>query len=465
MSDPDLRASTSRESSRETRSDAPDAPAASGEARTRLVGSRTGVLADAVVTVVESAGRFGRTAARAGRAAAAVVMGPGWVFLLLIPAAFVAGYLFGWIELVIVAWAALVLAVVAVVYLVGRSPAEVSLALTHHRVVVGETAQGVVEVRNPRRRRILGSTLEVPVGDGLAELVVPGIRGGRAHSQSFTVPTARRGLVRIGPVRSVRADPIGLVRRELIWSPTEELLIHPRTVTAPSTSTGLIHDLEGQTTRDLSASDMAFHALREYQPGDERRFIHWKSTAKTGTYMVRQFEQTRRSHLVVALSLAPGDFATVEEFELGVSVAASLGVRAIRDGRTVSVVVSTITPPFAKRQTLSVRHLATHTPMRLLDEMALVEPASGALPLRDVARVVADEVPGISVAFLVCGSSVGIGRLRAAATSFPANVEVVAIVCDPESEPGLRRAAGINLLQVGFLDDLRTGLARGAAVA
>ena len=54
MSDPDLRASTSRESSREARSDAPDAPAASGEARTRLVGSRTGVLADAVSDEVDA---------------------------------------------------------------------------------------------------------------------------------------------------------------------------------------------------------------------------------------------------------------------------------------------------------------------------------------------------------------------------------------------------------------------------
>ena len=52
------------------------------------------------------------------------------------------------------------------------------------------------------------------------------------------------------------------------------------------------------------------------RPGDERRYIHWKSTAKTGRYMVRQFEETRRSHLVVALSLAATDYATDEEFEL-----------------------------------------------------------------------------------------------------------------------------------------------------
>jgi uncharacterized protein (DUF58 family) len=432
--------------------------------RSRLVGTRTGLLADGVVAVVRFSalvrGALGRVLLRI----AEVITPLGWVMLGLIPASFAAGYLLGWIEFVMVAWAGLALAVVAVVYLIGRSPAEVELRLPHRRVVVGEPAVGTVVVRNPRRRRILGTTLEVPVGVGLAELAVPGLRGRSEHAQPFAIPTGRRGVIVVGPVRSVRADPVGLVRRELLWAGSEQLIVHPRTIAAASTSTGLIHDLEGQTTRDLSSSDIAFHALREYQPGDERRFIHWKSTAKTGTYMVRQFEQTRRSHLVVAQSLSLDDYESDDEFELAVSVTASLGVRAIRDGRTVSVVVSTITPEFAKRKLLSVRSLPTHTPARLLDELAVVEPSPGALRMRDVARVVADDVPGVSVAFLVCGSRAGLARLRSAAAGFPLGVEVVAIVCDPEAEPGLRRASGLSLLHVGFLDDLRTALARGAAV-
>ncbi|MEO8263489.1 MAG: DUF58 domain-containing protein, partial [Pseudolysinimonas sp.] len=267
------------------------------------------------------------------------------------------------------------------------------------------------------------------------------------------------------PVRTVRADPIGLVRRELLWTDSAELVVHPRTIGVPSTSTGLIRDLEGAPTRDLTSSDVAFHALREYQNGDERRYIHWKSTAKTGTFMVRQFEQTRRSHLVVALTLATGDYASEEEFELAVSVAGSLGVRAIRDGRTVSVVVSTVTPEFAKRKMLAVRALATHVPARLLDELAVVDVAAAALNIRDIARIAADDVDGISVAFLVCGSRTTAAELRAASHSFPLGVEVVAIVCDPDAVPGLRRVAGLSVLTIGYLDDLRVALARKAAVA
>ncbi|MGN6502315.1 MAG: DUF58 domain-containing protein [Pseudolysinimonas sp.] len=433
--------------------------------RTRLVGARTGVLADAVVALVRLGRVAGEVLSRGFSRVAGVVTPLGWVILGVIPVALAAGYRLGWLELVVVGWACVVLVVVAAVYLVGRSPFTMQLSLPHKRVVVGDPARGRITVTNPRRRRTFGVKVEIPVGRGLAELAMPGLRGGAVFEQDFAIPTAKRGIVPVGPVRTVRADPIGLVRRELIWTESAELVVHPHTIGIPSTSTGLIRDLEGTPTTDLTSSDVAFHALREYQPGDERRYIHWKSTAKTGRFMVREFEQTRRSHLVVALTLATGDYASEEEFELAVSVAGSLGVRAIRDGRTVSVVVSTVTPEFAKRKVLAIRSLATHVPSRLLDELAVVDVAAAALNIRDVARVASDGVDGISVAFLVCGSRVSAAELRAASHSFPLGVEVVAIICDPDAVPGLRRVAGLSVLTIGFLDDLRIALARTAAVA
>jgi len=433
--------------------------------RTRIVGAREGVLADAVINVVRAGSALAAAVRRLWARIAAVVTALGWVMLGIVPLSFAAGYLLGWMELVVVAWAGLVLALIAVLYLVGHTPFHVTLDLAHRRVVVGESARGVVTVDNPSSRRVLGVKVEIPVGVGLAELAMPSLRRGAEFRQDFAIPTLRRGVISVGPVRTVRADPIGLVRRELDWTETVELVVHPRTIGVPSTSTGLIRDLEGSPTRDLTSSDVAFHALREYQRGDERRFIHWKSTAKTGTYMVRQFEQTRRSHLVVALSLARSDYANDEQFELAVGVAGSLGVRAIRDGRTVSVVVSSLTPEFAKRKNYALRSLATHLPSRLLDDLAVVDTEASALRIRDVARVAADEVVGISVAFLICGSTATPAELRAASSSFPVDVGVVAIVCDPDAVPGFRRVAGLSVLTIGYLDDLRVALARSAAVA
>ncbi|WBU38310.1 DUF58 domain-containing protein [Homoserinibacter sp. YIM 151385] len=448
----------------------PDAVTTTGDVgltntRTRLVGTRTGFLAEAVVASVRAGSVVGGVLRRAGSRLAGVVTPLGWVVLALVPLCLLAGYRLGWIELAAVGWAGVLLIVVAAIALVGRPGYRMTLELAHRRVVVGDTAAMIVRIENPGRLRILGSTAEIPVGEGLVEVVVPGLRGGGVHERETAVPTVHRGIVPVGPVRSVRADPIGLVRRELIWADAIELTVHPRTVAVPSTSTGLIRDLEGAATRDLTDSDVSFHALREYQAGDDRRYIHWKSTAKTGTYMVRQFEQTRRSHLVVALSLALADYASPEEFELAVSAAGSLGVRAIRDGRTVSVVVSEKTPEFARRKVLAVRGLATVRPARLLDDLAVVQMAPTALGVRDVARVTADRVAGISVAFLICGSVPAASELRAASSGFPPDVEVVAVVCDPEAKPGLRRVAGLTVLTIGYLDDLRAAMARAAAIA
>ncbi|ARC57179.1 hypothetical protein AS850_08835 [Frondihabitans sp. 762G35] len=457
--------SSRRADPQESRGDAAYGTGTEGltNARTRIVGTRTGFTADVVILAVRLWRAVATVVAGWARAASSVVTPAGWVALGLAPAALVAGYALAWVEFVVVGFALVVLLLLAALYAVGRNAFTIDLDLPHLRVAVGEEATGQVRVTNPTRRRVLGVTVEIPIGRGLAEITLPGLRAGDTVEESFVVPTARRGVIPVGPVRTVRGDPIGLVRRELDWTGVVELFVHPRTIGIPSTSTGLIRDLEGNPTRDLSASDISFHALREYVPGDDRRHIHWKSSARAGSYMVRQFEETRRSHIVIALSLANADFATEDEFELAVSVAASLGVRAIRDAREVSVVVSERTPEFAKRKTLAVKSLGTLTRTRLLDELAVVTFDESALRITDVARVTGDEVGGISVAFLVVGSTTTITELRAAAAAFPPGVEAVAIVCDPEVVPGMVRIAGMTVLTVGYLEDLQKSMAKAVS--
>ncbi len=432
-------------------------------ARTRIVGDRTGFLADAIVATVRAATVVRTVLGRALGRVAAVVTPLGWATLLVVPVSLAFGYGLGILELVVVGWAMLSLLGIAVLYLIGRSPVAITLAVPHSRVVVGEPAIGEIAITNPARRRALGVTVEVPVGLGLVELALPGLPSGGSDAREFAIPSVRRGVVPVGPVRTVRADPVGLVRREFVWGDVAELFVHPRTIGIPSMSTGLIRDLEGNPTRDLSNNDVSFHALREYVPGDDRRYIHWKSTARTGVHMVRQFEETRRSHLVIALSLASSDYGNDDEFELAVSVAGSLGARAIRDARTLTVVASESTPQFAKRKLFAVRRLSTISRTRLLDDLALVEHTESALAITDVARVTGEQAGGVSVAFLVCGSGATPQELRAASTKFPLDVEVVAVVCDPETKPGLRRVAGLSVLTIGYLDDLQKALSRSAA--
>ncbi|WP_232818925.1 DUF58 domain-containing protein [Homoserinimonas sp. OAct 916] len=432
-------------------------------ARSKIVGDREGLLADMIVWIVRNVRR-----ARTSLVAVAVQLGSvvtvlGWCIAGTVFAGLVFGYRLGWVEMVAISWACLLIAACAAAWIIGRQRQVVHLEMPVNRVTAGEKASGWIIALNPTGRRLLSMSVEVPVADGLIIFNVPSLAAGARFDDRFFVPTTRRGVIEVGPVRTVRQDPIGLVRREYIWEKTVELFVHPKTISIPSTSTGFFRDLEGNPSRELTSSDVAFHALREYVPGDERRYIHWKSTAKTGVHMVREFEQTKRSHLMVALSLASADYASDAEFELAVSVAGSLGVRAIRDARTVSVVASESTPEFAKRRLLAVKKLDTLSRPRLLDDLCRLELSPTALSVIDLARVSADDVSGISVVFLVCGSTVTPTQLRAASVTFPVGVSVVAVVCDIESAPRLRRITELTVLTIGYLDDLKKSLARSAS--
>jgi uncharacterized protein (DUF58 family) len=202
----------------------------------------------------------------------------------------------------------------------------------------------------------------------------------------------------------------------------------------------VLRDLEGQPTRDLSSNDVSFHALRPYVPGDDRRYVHWRTSARTGALMVRQFEETRRTHLAVALSAAPGDYADPDEFELAVSVAASLAVQAVREERPVTVCVgSTVMPPGSGQ--------------RLLDAFAGVRTSEAAGLLRS-GLVAAAAVPNASVAILVTGSGPDAAVIRRAGSAFAAGVRVLAVRADPATGVGLSALGGVDVATVGALSDL-----------
>ena len=80
---------------------------------------------------------------------------------------------------------------------------------------------------------------------------------------------------------------------------------------------GLTNDLDGATSQQLSMSDLAFHALREYVPGDDLRHVHWRSSAKAGELLVRQYHETRRGHVTVLLDGARASYPRARGLRAG----------------------------------------------------------------------------------------------------------------------------------------------------
>jgi len=369
----------------------------------------------------------------------------GWLVACMATIGWVAAWRLGWAEMSIVSAAALAALVISIPFTMGRMDLDTHLRLEPKRVIVGDRAGGQLVVRNPGAARSLPISVELAVGRGVAQFSVPSLGPGEAHDELYTLPTLQRAVVQVGPVSSVRSDPLGLVRRERRWPEVEELFIHPRTTRLDRLGAGFLRDLEGQATRDLSPSDIAFHTLREYVPGDDRRHIHWRSSAKLDKLMVRQFVDTRRSELVLILSEYALDYRDADEFELAVSLAASFGLRAIRDEQTVRFVGGE-------------RALGSSTGQGLLDSSARLEASAKGGDLVTAASVARRLAPGATIVVLVTGSQADPSRTREAFSKLSTQGRILVFCSDTDGELRRRRIAEATVLDVPALDVFERGL-------
>ena len=376
------------------------------------------------------------------RRALRVVRPIGWIVIGIAAGSWIAGLALGWREVTI---AALVLTVViglCALFLIGRTSYEVSLDLARTRVVVGERAHGALTLRNTGTRAILPSRVVLPVGAGRGVFGVGRLAPGESIEELFTIPTHRRAVLRVGPVAIVRGDPFGLFERSDAREEPVDLFVHPRTVRVGGQSLGHVRDLEGMTSSVIARDDISFHALTEYQPGDDLRHVHWRSTARTGTLMMRTYEETRRSHFVLGLSTAQTEYASEDEFETAVSAAGSVGLRALQDAFAVDL----------RAQAVDV---AARSPKRLLDALSGVDRTRQ----RDgdaaaLGHAIGSDLPQASVVVLVCGSRVTTAQLREACGRLPQGVRCLAVVVSHGAEPELRRIGDADVVTVGSLDDV-----------
>lgn len=377
----------------------------------------------------------------------------GWTVSAVAVFAWLLAVLWGWQELSTWAFVAVVLILAAIPFVLGKLAYVVKLDLANSRVTVGERAVGRLEVSNAAKHPLLPARIELPVGDGEASFQLPRLAVAAVHEDLFTIPTQRRTVLTVGPVKSVRGDALGLLRREVTWTDPVELFVHPRTVPLSGSTSGFFRDLEGLPTKDLSNDDVSFHALREYVPGDDRRYVHWKSSARTGKLMVRQFEETRRSHLGLALSTNPEHYADDEEFELAVSVCGSIALQTLREEKELTVLTQEGLLP-------------APTGSRLLDGLAAVRPLGetllrqGRAELHHFAQTTAAEVRNASVVALIFGGTVDPKQIQGAVRKVPFGIRVTAIQCIPGEKLRLRTISGASLLTVGDLHDLSLGMRR-----
>ncbi len=237
---------------------------------------------------------------------------------------YAAGWGLGYNELLVVAAAGLLAVVVALIWTRPRARVHVERTISPERVVRGEPAEAALTVMNPTRRRMPAVRLRDRVGERHVDVLLPRAAAGATGHTSYELPTDRRGVVPIGPLAVVRRDPLGLTRYARRHGSIETLWVYPRIYPVAPLASGRRRDLEGPT-HDNASGNITFHALREYVSGDDLRLIHWRSTARTGTLMVRQQADPSQPHATIVLDVHRSSYDDAT-FEAAVEAAASLVV-------------------------------------------------------------------------------------------------------------------------------------------
>lgn len=360
------------------------------------------------------------------------------------------GRTLGWAELVTAATALAVLLLLCSLLTIGRTSLQVTLRVEPGRVTAGESAVAEVRVRNIGRAPLLPVPLDLPAAGTTTRFSLPPLTPDAQFADLVVLPTGRRGVYPVGPATTQRGDPFGLVRRSVTWTAATELFVHPRTVHLDSFGTGLLKDLEGRSTEQVSLSDLAFHALREYAPGDDRRHIHWLSSARrsaaTGEdrFMVRQFLDTRRTHLGLVVDCRTPIWLDPAEFETAVEIGASLAVRALLDGMDLTEAGG---PHLVTRPG---RHTA-------LDLFSRLEP--GSTTLQASAARLARGASSVSSVVMITGPLSSFADLRRAAATFSPDVAVLGVRVEHGAPLTLQRSGGLSVLTVGRLADLPRAMA------
>ena len=363
----------------------------------------------------------------------------GWAVITLALVGLALAVAFQWVEALACALAGVVALLLAAMRVAWRPPHVVSIRVPNERIVAGQTAVGEISVRNERARSVRSGIIELPIGTGTGEFVVPPLGAHETWDEMFLISSRHRGIINVGPARAVRSDALGLLRRVRMWDEPVLLHVHPRTVRVPFDATGFQLDVEGVSTGKLSSSDVSFHALRDYEPGDDRRAVHWQSTARLGKLIVRQYEETHRSHHVIVLDTSR-DAWDHDTFETAVSVAGSLGLANLRESRPVSL-------------TTTEGWLPSGVAMRMLDALSEV----GARSFGDLARRVREAVaqrPGVSALTLIVGPNVTDTEAAHLARLAPIDVPVSIIRIGAEGVRARRDLGRGVLLDCSTLDDL-----------
>ncbi|WP_326557125.1 DUF58 domain-containing protein [Micromonospora sp. NBC_01796] len=357
------------------------------------------------------------------------------------------GFRFGYPELTLLGTAAAIAVGCAVGAAAWRPRLNVDRVADPDRVGRGEPATMTLTIRNGGRVRSANLIAEDRCGNRPVPVPLLRLRPGRDTTVSYPVPTHRRGVVPVGPLRVTGRDALGLVVVARAHGDVARVWVHPRIHPLTAVPAGVARSMDGRVDR-VPHGSITFDSLREYVVGDELRRVHWRTSARIGELMVRESLDTSLPQLVVLLD----DRATAhpvvvdgvaESFESACEAAASVVAAARREELPVTLVLvadSGTGDDFLDR--LAAAELRT-TSRITSEDRELAD--GGGEPLRAVLNRLREQRLGDTLIFLTGpGGRDDLGQLGTLRAAYPS--VLAAVFGDPARTPA--EPAGVRVLDV-----------------
>jgi uncharacterized protein (DUF58 family) len=342
---------------------------------------------------------------------------------------------------------------------------QISRRTRSRRSAVGKTAEESMVIRNTGF--LPQAWIEVHDHSTLPwhriSRVINALPSKRYRNWAVRTVCRRRGQFTLGPVTLSSGDPFGLFQFKRELRPTSSIVIYPAVIPIPSFAPPLGQLPGGDAVRGRTHYITTnVSGVRDYAPGDSFSRIHWRSTARTGRLIVKEFEldptsdiwifpdmYRRVQHSLPVLEEEPEDpmiailrgrkrsaiaiDPTTEEYI--VTIAASLTQHFIHKDRAVGMV------SYGNTREVMQPDRGHRQLTKILETLAMAQ-ATGTIPMTQVLLTEGDRL-GRGITLVVITPAMDQTWVAASRELMRRGARVIAVVVDPTKFGGTGDALAI----------------------
>lgn len=198
------------------------------------------------------------------------------------------------------------------------------------RATAGTPVSFRVGVESPEGRAYPDLLVSLPSAPGVVfrSRELPAVlEAGKTASVVGVLESPRRGRYELRGPRAHRSDPLGLMTTREVSQPDQVLLVYPRFYTMErfEIPLGRRHQPGGIPLSSHTGDSVEFTGTRDYREGDPIRAIHWRSWARRGQPVVKEYQEEYFCHIAIILdTFLPSGGKGNEAFEASISIVASI---------------------------------------------------------------------------------------------------------------------------------------------